>query len=532
VSRLDKDGKPEEVSASHDKLGLLTTMMVQGRSFSSREKKCCFLNTEAGGRFATISATSGLDFPDDGRAMAIVDWDQDGYPDLWISNRSAPRLRFMHNDHPHTNHFLAIKLQGNGTTTNRDAIGARVEVVAKGLNGKRLVKSVHAGEGFLSQSTKWLHFGLGKLEQIDKIIVHWPAGKAEEFPGVKIDQRYLLVQSSGQAQALPPIARKLKIEPAEQRPVPDSQVVTVPLTTLLPMPRDIPYTDFNGDRHPVPIGQGRPTLLILWASWCLPCQKELIELTAHQKELEQAGIDVVALTVDGLNEDGSNPEDAPNFCKQKKIPFATGKATAELAQLLTELHHMMVVLNRPLPIPVSFLMNGKGQMTTIYKGPIPLAELLADVKQDPKNLRERWQRAACLPGSQLADDGLYVSLKRIDAVACYELAYMCSQSNRYQTAAEYFRIVLDAEPNYREAYPSLALSLDRSGQQDEAVRYYNEALKYYPERATLHYNLGAIYHRQGRRDQARLQYQEALRLDPKLTPARQALDLLQGTPQR
>jgi tetratricopeptide (TPR) repeat protein len=137
-----------------------------------------------------------------------------------------------------------------------------------------------------------------------------------------------------------------------------------------------------------------------------------------------------------------------------------------------------------------------------------------------------------LPGSQLADDGLYVSLKRIDAVACYELAYMCSQSNRYQTAAEYFRIVLESEPNYREAYPSLALSLDRSGQQDEAVRYYNEALKYYPERATLHYNLGAIYHRQGRRDQARLQYQEALRLDPKLRQAQQALDMLQGTQQR
>src|SRR5437764_10086030 len=114
----------------------LQTLMDQGRSFSSHEKNCCFLNT-GGERFATISAASGFDFPDDGRAIAIVDWDQDGYPDLWVSNRNAPRLRFLHNDHPHTNHFLALSLQGNGTTTNRDAIGARVEVVARGLQGKR-----------------------------------------------------------------------------------------------------------------------------------------------------------------------------------------------------------------------------------------------------------------------------------------------------------------------------------------------------------------------------------------------------------
>ena len=114
-------------------------MLDQGRSFSSHEKDCCFLNT-GGDRFATISATSGFEFPDDGRALVFVDWDQDGYPDAWMTNRNAPRLRFLHNRHPHTNGFLALRLEGNGTTTNRDAIGARVEVFVRGLNDKRLVK--------------------------------------------------------------------------------------------------------------------------------------------------------------------------------------------------------------------------------------------------------------------------------------------------------------------------------------------------------------------------------------------------------
>ena len=113
-------------------------MLAQGRSFSGHERNCCFLNTisdrRAAGRFADISASSGLDFPDDGRAVALVDWDLDGRIDLWTANRNAPRLRLMRNQTNRANRFVAIRLRGNGTTSNRDAIGARVEVVTDGDN--------------------------------------------------------------------------------------------------------------------------------------------------------------------------------------------------------------------------------------------------------------------------------------------------------------------------------------------------------------------------------------------------------------
>ena len=140
-------------------------MIFQGRSFSGRERNCCFLNTLANpaarGRFANISATSGLDFADDGRAVAVVDWDHDGDLDLWISNRNAPRLRLLRNDAQSGNHFLAVRLVGNGETTSRDAIGARLELTLDGAD-TRLIKTLRAGEGFLAQSSKWIHFGLGK----------------------------------------------------------------------------------------------------------------------------------------------------------------------------------------------------------------------------------------------------------------------------------------------------------------------------------------------------------------------------------
>ena len=122
--------------------------MNRGGSLSGRERHCVFLNMGAtsGGapQFANQSAGSGLDLSDDGRAIALSDWDGDGDVDMWISNRNAPRLRFMRNDSPAENHFVSLQLIANGTTTNRDAIGARVEVVT---SEGRSIKTLRAGEG-------------------------------------------------------------------------------------------------------------------------------------------------------------------------------------------------------------------------------------------------------------------------------------------------------------------------------------------------------------------------------------------------
>ena len=68
--------------------------------------------------------------------------------DLWITNRTAPRVRFLRNNLKSKNGYLAIKLQGNGRSTNRDAIGARIELHLDGEEKKRLVKTLHAGVRF------------------------------------------------------------------------------------------------------------------------------------------------------------------------------------------------------------------------------------------------------------------------------------------------------------------------------------------------------------------------------------------------
>ena len=110
-------------------------MMDAGRSFSGNERNCFFINL-GNGKFADISGLSGLDFPDDGRAISVTDWDNDGDLDLWITNRTAPRLRLMRNDTKEDNPFISILLKGNGETVNKDAIGARIEII----NGKNSEK--------------------------------------------------------------------------------------------------------------------------------------------------------------------------------------------------------------------------------------------------------------------------------------------------------------------------------------------------------------------------------------------------------
>jgi hypothetical protein len=76
-----------------------------------------------------------------------------------------------------------------------DAIGARVELHLAGAKPVTLVKTLHAGDGFLSQSSNWLHFGLGDRTMIERLVVRWPGGEAETIRGLSVDHRYIVRQN-------------------------------------------------------------------------------------------------------------------------------------------------------------------------------------------------------------------------------------------------------------------------------------------------------------------------------------------------
>ena len=159
-----------------------------------------FINTgksiKSGGKFADISFSSGLDYEDDGRSVVPVDWDHDGDMDIFISNRNAPRIRYLRNESNNPNSSIQFKLLGNGISSNKDAIGARVKIK---INGQTLVQTLRAGEGFLPQSSQYLHFGTGNNKGPFDVSVNWPdkTNSSENFTGISPGRRYLLKQGKG-----------------------------------------------------------------------------------------------------------------------------------------------------------------------------------------------------------------------------------------------------------------------------------------------------------------------------------------------
>jgi hypothetical protein len=81
-----------------------------------------------------------------------------------------------------------------GTKSNRDAIGAEVRIETGGTAQTRLVKS---GSSYLSQSELPVTFGLGKRDQVDRVVVQWPSGRTEEYKNVAAGKGYACVEAKG-----------------------------------------------------------------------------------------------------------------------------------------------------------------------------------------------------------------------------------------------------------------------------------------------------------------------------------------------
>jgi hypothetical protein len=81
-----------------------------------------------------------------------------------------------------------------GTTCERDAIGAKVQVFAK---SRELTAWVTAGDGYLARNESVLFFGLGNSDKIDELRITWPGGQVESIRDVAVDQELLIVQGEG-----------------------------------------------------------------------------------------------------------------------------------------------------------------------------------------------------------------------------------------------------------------------------------------------------------------------------------------------
>lgn len=155
---------------------------------------------DGSGHFSEDTAATGIDLSSKYTSgLGQADFDGDGFTDIAVMTApyslgdvtvTSEDFVLLRNQGNH-NHWLTVRLVG--TNSNRDGIGARIQV----KTGKiRQLRELRAGSSFASSETPWPTFGLGKYRQTE-IIVTWPSGLVETFPNNKANKLITLVEGTG-----------------------------------------------------------------------------------------------------------------------------------------------------------------------------------------------------------------------------------------------------------------------------------------------------------------------------------------------
>ena len=180
------------------------------------------------GTFSDVSLGSGYDVDNNmSREYVAYDYDNDGFLDVLGAGNTIifgdGNFKFTPNPNPYnldsnnrpigdlnndgfldiqngtsimmnngnTNKWLKVTLQG--VTSNRNGIGARVEI--HGVWGKQ-IRDVQSGVGFRNMNTLNTHFGIGQATEIAKVIIKWPSGKVDTINNVTPNTTLFVLEGS------------------------------------------------------------------------------------------------------------------------------------------------------------------------------------------------------------------------------------------------------------------------------------------------------------------------------------------------
>ena len=80
-----------------------------------------------------------------------------------------------HNVSQNVGNWIELKLIG--TKSNRDGIGARVQLQAGELTQ---IRELDGGNGYAGESSRRIHFGIGASTKIDHLQIRWPSGRVDQ----------------------------------------------------------------------------------------------------------------------------------------------------------------------------------------------------------------------------------------------------------------------------------------------------------------------------------------------------------------
>lgn len=314
----------------------------EGFSFSGYERNHLFMNLD-GQKFQDISGVSGIDSLSDGRAVAVADFDNDGDLDILVTTIQGEGHLLFRNNVGQDNPYVRVTLEGRAS--GKDAFGAIVRLkTADGI----LTRVKSGGSGFLAQHDPRLLFGLGKMEQAEWIEIAWPSGKVQRLGPVEAGTSLTVVEGLDTFQEVQEILTRLA------DPISSEQA----LWQRLKVTKGANFPQF--ELHSLKGGTstlraGVPYLVNLWATWCIPCRKEMPELQNLLPKFEAKGIQLVGLSID---------QDVEAAYVEK----VAGELGVTYPLFMIEEEEVGKIFGEEVAIPLSILIDEKGRVADLFEG--------------------------------------------------------------------------------------------------------------------------------------------------------------------
>jgi hypothetical protein len=125
------------------------------------------------------------------RSSVIFDLDNDGDLDIVTNDFNSEPMVLISNLAQKRPNLRYLKVRLQGTVSNRDGLGAKVQVKA---GGQTWTQWNDGKSGYLSQSSMPLYFGLGDAAKVDAVEVTWPSGHKQTVAGPKLNGQIEIVE--------------------------------------------------------------------------------------------------------------------------------------------------------------------------------------------------------------------------------------------------------------------------------------------------------------------------------------------------
>jgi tetratricopeptide (TPR) repeat protein len=514
-------------------------------TWSGYERNVFYANNRDG-TFSDVSGAVGLDFLEDGRSFALSDIDHDGRLEVFLKNRNGPQLRVLKNVIPGLGPSIAFRLRG--TKSNRDAIGAVVNLEAGSL---RQARSLQAGSGFLSQHSKDLCFGLGTNQGPVRASIRWPSGLRQELSNLPINHRIWVEEGSSQFRVElfegpksgghPPVETGHKS--GEALPATAETWLLAPVTAP-----DFTLPDLTGESRTLAALRGKPALLNFWTATSGDCIEQLKAFDRLHQLWAGLGMQLLTIRVD-------EPKDDTTTKTSEKFSFPVLRASDDVAAIYNILYRYLFDRHRDLDFPTSFLINEKGEIVKVYQGLVDGNRVEQDFRQIPSTPVERLDKALPFAGigevSEFSRNYLslgsvfyqrgYLDQARVSfeqalrddassAEALYGLGSVYLQLQKPREARDSFEKAISLRSSYPGTLPNvwnnLGLLATREGNYSEATHSFQESLRLSPDHLVALTNLGNAYRQQKRWEEARNTLERAVIVGPEDPEANYSLAMV------